>query len=500
MQATSMTLIFFIYGLSFFTMGVVITFELGRCSDPRLRLALRYLAAFGILHGVHEWLEMFNSLGAFTSLPANSIYWGSLHIFILAFSFLPLGTFGVSLLASSPRFRRLTLLVPLSLAGIWALGVLILRGYYPLNAMFWNILDVWTRYSLAIPSALLACTGLIFQQREFRRAGMAQFGQDSLWAATAFAWYGLVGQVFTDPSSLPPSNVLNSNLFFQVFGFPVQILRAAAAAVAALFVIRFLRSFEVETQRKIDDLQKARLMEAQRRETLRGELLRRVVAAQESERQRIARELHDETGQSLTALGLGLRGVTTQMRQDVEKAAANLRQLERMVGASIDELQHIIGDLRPSHLDDLGLAAALRWYCNELQNRTPLKLSIDIQGESRELSAEVKTAIFRIAQEALSNVLRHSKADRAKVLLCFQAADVLLRVEDDGIGFDATKLSNPVRPSWGLLGMEERATLLGGSLTLHSAPGAGVQIEAIIPYDQEPKDTKRDDNTPAAGR
>jgi signal transduction histidine kinase len=499
LQFSSMTLIFFIYGLSFFTMGVVITFELGRCSDPRQRLALRYLAAFGILHGMHEWLEMFNGLGAFTYLPADSVYWGSLHIFILAISFLPLGIFGISLLASHPRYRGLRLLVPLGLAVLWAFGGLVLRGYFPMNAEFFNVLDVWTRYSLAIPSALLACTGLIFQQREFRRAGMAQFGQDSLWAAIAFAWYGLVGQLFTEPSRLPPSTVLNSSLFLQLFGFPVQILRAVTAAVAALFVIRFLRSFEVETQRKIDELQKGRLLEAQRRETLRGELFRRVVAAQESERQRIARELHDETGQSLTALGLGLRGVTTQMRTDVEKAAANLRQLERMVGASIDELQHIIGDLRPSHLDDLGLAAALRWYCGELQKRSPLKISIDIQGEPRELSAEVKTAIFRIAQEALSNVIRHSKANQARLLLDFQNTAVLLRIEDDGIGFDASKLSNPARPSWGLLGMEERATLLGGNLKLHSNPGEGTQIESVIPYNQESKDAKHDDNPSAAG-
>jgi signal transduction histidine kinase len=499
LQATGITLTFFIYGLSFFTMGVVIIVEMGRCSDARLRLALNYMAAFGILHGLHEWLEMFNDIGAFTSLPGDYVFWDSLHIFILAFSFLPLGTFGVSLLASKPHFRRLTLLVPLAMAGIWAFGLLILRGFYPFNDMFWNIMDVWTRYSLAIPSALLACIGLIYQQREFRRAGMAQFGQDSLWASIAFAWYGLVGQLFCEPSSLPPSNVINSGLFLQIFGFPVQMLRAAAAAVAAVFVIRFLRSFEVETQRKIDELQKDRLEEAQRRETLRGELLRRVVAAQESERQRIARELHDETGQSLTALGLGLRGITTQIRQDVDKAEANIRQLERMVGISMDELQRLIGDLRPSHLDDLGLAAALRWYCNELQNRAPLKISMDAQGETHELGAETKTAIFRIAQEALSNVLRHSQADRAKVILCYQEGAVYLRVEDDGVGFDATRLSNIKRPSWGLLGMQERASLLGGSLSLHSTPGAGTLVEAVIPYQQETEEAKIDDDSPAAG-
>ncbi len=483
-----MTLIFFIYGLSFFTMGVVISLELGRCIDTRLRIALRYLAAFGILHALYEWLEMFYNNGNFFRPTITPAIWNSLHSGILALSFLPLCTFGVTLFAFNPRFRRLTLLVPLGLTGIWAFGLVILRNYFPLNEMFWSIMNAWTRYILAIPAALLACAGLIFQQRAFRKAGMARFGQDSLWVAIAFAWYGLIGQIFAEPSNLPPSNIINSSLFLHVFGFPVQLLRAIAAVVTTIFVIRFLRSFEVETQRKIDDLQKARLEEAQRRENLRGELLRRVVAAQESERQRIARELHDETGQSLSALGLGLRGVTTQMRQDVDKAALNLRKLERMVGTSMDELQRIIGDLRPAHLDDLGLAAALRWHCNELQKRGRIDIFVDIQGESRELSAEVKTAIFRIAQEALSNVIRHSKASQARVILCFQVEEVYLRVEDNGIGFDVTKMSNPTRPSWGLLGMLERASLLGGSLDLQSSPGTGTQVVVFIPYSQSVKE------------
>ena len=106
------------------------------------------------------------------------------------------------------------------------------------------------------------------------------------------------------------------------FGFPVQILRAVAAGAASIFIIRFLRAFEVENQRRIAELNSARLAEAERRESLRGELLGQVVAAQEAERQRIARDLHDATGQSLTALGLGLRGVATELASETGGLAA----------------------------------------------------------------------------------------------------------------------------------------------------------------------------------
>jgi signal transduction histidine kinase len=482
MHISQMTLVFFLYGLSFFTMGIIILQEVGRCSDVRLRRALRFLAIFGLLHGFHEWMEMFLAIGAIPSLDVQPSSWLHLRLIILALSFLALATFGVLLPFVNSAYRRLALLIPLSLLAIWAFGILVFQGIYQPDTGYWEVVDVWTRYVLAIPAALLACWGLIYQQREFRRRGMASFGRDSLWAAIAFAWYGLIGQVFVNPSPLPPSNVINTGTFLNTFGFPVQIMRAVAALVAAIFVARFLRSFQVETQKEIQDLQGARLEEAQRREALRGELLRRVVAAQEAERQRIARELHDETGQALTAIGLGVRSVATNIHQDSEKAAANIRQIQRMVDRSLDDLQRIIGDLRPSHLDDLGLAAALRWYANEVQKRASLEITFELSGESPETPSEVKTAIFRIAQEALTNVIRHSGAQSATVRLMFDAETVTLEVQDNGHGFDTKKIGSASRPAWGLLGMEERANLLGGSLKIDSEPGKGTTVNVIIPY------------------
>ncbi len=499
MRIPQITLIFFLYGLSFFLMGFVILLELGRCTDSRLRFALRFLAIFGILHGCNEWIEMFEGIGAFPTSTQTIASWDGIRLALLGLSFLPLGMFGVSLLVADRQFRRLTYLAPLTLAAIWLFGLMIFRGRYSFRDGLWDIYDVWTRYSLAIPSALLASVGLVFQQREFRRVGMAQFGRDSLWAAIAFAWYGLIGQMFTPSSLLPPSNFLNSGLFLETFGFTIQLLRAVAAGVAAIFVIRFLRSFEVETQRKIAELQEERLEEAERREAQRGELLHRVVSAQESERQRIARELHDETGQALTAIGLGLRSVTTNLRQDPEKAAANLRKLERMVNSSLDDLQRIISDLRPSHLDDLGLAAALRWYCGELQNRLPIKIEVDVHGDTREVPAEVKTAIFRVAQEALTNVARHASAACANVSLYFKIDSVTLEVTDDGCGFDPDSLNQAQRPSWGLLGMEERASLLGGHLSIQSSPGKGTHVQVTIPFNQISSEDRYDNSIGIGG-
>jgi signal transduction histidine kinase len=430
--------------------------------------------------------------------PAAGLAWEGLRLAILAFSFLSLGAFGASLLAPSERWRRVSLLVPLIMAAVWGFGLMGLRGRYPGEDVLWTVADVWSRYVLGLPSALIAAAGLIAQQRAFRQVGLAQFGRDSLWAAVAFAWYGLIGQTFDRVSPLFPSNVINQELFQALVGVPVQVVRAGASVVAALFVMRFLRSFEVETQRQIATLQSARLEEAQRREMLRGELLRRVVAAQEAERQRIARELHDETGQALTAIGLGLRGISATLTPENEKGVKNLRQLEGLTARSLDELQRLISDLRPSHLDDLGLPAALRWYAGEIQGRVPLEVNVQVRGEERPIPSVVKTAVFRVAQEALNNVIKHAKASRVTIHLDYADEVVGLQVEDDGCGFDKNRVDLPDRRAWGLIGMEERASLLGGQLRVDSTPGAGTRVDVRIPYNQA-SEAENGDSSSAGG-
>jgi signal transduction histidine kinase len=481
LSPTTLAYIFFFYGLAFFSMGLAITLEIGHISNPRLKHALRPLAVFGVVHGGHEWMEMFENLGF---LPWQAVSPGAVQavrIGILAISFLSLSAFGASLLATDERSRRVSNLVPMGQAALWGCGILALRARFPDPSVLPGVVDVWTRYILAILGALMACAGLLAQQRAFRQAGLVRFGWDSLWAAIAFAWYGVVGQVFTRPSPLPPSTVINSDLFLEVVGFPIQLLRAVAAIMVAIFVVRFLRSWEVEIQRKLAELQASRLEEAERREIHRGELLRQVVAAQEAERTRIARELHDATGQALTAIGLGLRGVTGILYQDLEKAARNLREMQSLVARSLTELQQVIADLRPSHLDDLGLPAALRWYAGEVQARGGVSVDVEVRGEHRPMAGETVTALFRVAQEALANVLKHAGASRARVDLVYDPAFVELSVEDDGRGFDAQAAETGRVETWGLAGMRERASLVGGELTVDSAPGEGTRIRIRLP-------------------
>lgn len=479
-------------------MGLLVALEGGRSSDQRVRKALRPLAGFGLVHAAHEWLEMYSfvSLGGGFEIAS----WVQvLRFSTLAFSFLSLAAFGGFLLAKDEVAQRVSLLIPLGLEAVWVFGLINLKSAV-LPASLYGAADVWTRYSLAMPASLLAAVGLIAQQRAFRRAGLVRFGQDALWAAVAFAWYGIIGQGFTRASALPPSNFINEGLFLRLFGFPVQLLRAVLAGAASVYVIRFLRAFQVESEQKIADLQVARLKESQQREALRGELFRRVVAAQESERQRIARDLHDETGQALTAIGLGLRGLESRVSRDPQQAALTLQELQTLTADSLKELQHLMADLRPSHLDDLGLPAALRWYAAKIEERGALKVGVEISGSEQPIAEPAKIAMFRIVQEALNNVIRHAEARSVSISLQFADLGVRVNIRDDGRGFDLAQLRHTqasARPPLGLAGMQERAALLGGAVTVRSSPGEGTVIEAFVPYRDQGEDPR--DNAPAAG-
>ncbi len=481
---TPLIVIYFFYGLAFFSMGLLVAMEGGRSTDPRLRMALRPLAGFGLVHSAHEWLEMFRLMGHFNAFM-EGIY-PLLALSILAFSFLSLAAFGAYLVLGSESTWRVSLIIPLGLEAVWVYGLLIYKSRYAIGDLY-AVADVWTRYSIAIPAGLLAAAGLVVQQRAFRRAGLVRFGRDSLWASVAFIWYGLIGQLFPAPSLLPPSNILNSELFLEIFGFSIQLLRAVTAMFASFYVTRFLRAFQVESETKIAALQAAQLHESQQREQLRAQLFRRIVSAQEAERQRIARDLHDETGQSLTAIGMGLSGISNE--PDMKKRAAILKQLQAMTSDSIHELQRIISDLRPAHLDDLGLSATLRWYASRIHELTGISVRVDFDGDEPVLDDAVKITIFRIVQEALNNVIKHSQATVANVRIHYQADKTRIHVFDNGVGFDVKEVEGRIgRVSLGLAGMEERAALLGGGVTISSRPGYGTEVEAVVPFTFNPQE------------
>jgi signal transduction histidine kinase len=224
----------------------------------------------------------------------------------------------------------------------------------------------------------------------------------------------------------------------------------------------------------------AEVAEHRKAEAARAELLRRLVTAQEEERRRLSRELHDHMGQYLGAMMLRLK-MLQPLATGQEPARANLRQLQELTGQLVDEVQHLSWELRPAALDDLGLQAALQNYTEKWSERSGVAADFYGSGlERQRLQPEVETAIYRIVQEALTNVLKHAEARRVSVIVERRRDRVIVIVEDDGKGFDAEAAPGAGR-GLGLLGMRERVALVGGTLNLESEPGGGTTVRLRVP-------------------
>jgi signal transduction histidine kinase len=212
------------------------------------------------------------------------------------------------------------------------------------------------------------------------------------------------------------------------------------------------------------------------REVLRRQLLEKVIATQEDERRRIARELHDSTSQNLTSLIVGLKVMETNCAQCAAQSKAT--DLRRVASKTLDEVHDLSTRLRPRVLDDLGLAAALERLVSEWQARYKIPVDVIIQLDDR-LPGDVETAIYRIVQETLTNVARHANAHSASITVERHGDIVRTIVEDDGIGFQVN--TDHGDRHLGLLGMRERAELLNGTFIVESSPEHGTSVYIEIP-------------------
>lgn len=696
--------VFFFYGLAFFAMGLALLLASRRTSQFTFARAIIPLAIFGILHGLHEWIEMYQKIATLTSGYVPTEAHEVTRLAFLVGSFAMLAAFGFTLV-NRPRQKWTRIWLPVAaMIGIWLVIVpAAARVTHATTGETVAQADVLSRYTLGIPAALLGAWALMTQQRTFREHEMPQFGRDLIWATTALLLYGVVGQIFVRKTALFPSTVINSELFLQWFGVPVQLFRGVMAAVLAIFMIRALNAFDIENERRLETSNQARLdaqanaleterrisrerqrlnaelrqtarelglmlelsnllarplalqdrldgvlqrllhslaftnaglillrsrssgeidvraaggydqaqdgqagdlrserrqqaedlgrqcalmgsalclhadgeilevqlqqaseeapcqrhpspivvvavplvsrvqvigslvlaqstgnrqpmtlddielllavaqqlglsienarlaQDAQERERVLADLLHQVVEAQEAERQRIARELHDATGQALTAIALGLRGMETQLERgtsDTAMLSSNVREIKSFSTNALGELRQIISDLRPPILDDMGLAAALKWYVQGFEGRRGIAGTFVLEGAPLRLPSEFETVLFRIAQESLTNVAKHAEASAVTVLLRFTPGTVSLLVEDDGRGFDANTRG---LGGWGLLGMQERASLLGGQCRVDSTAGEGTRVWTTVPLPAELLEMNYDTSKPVVG-
>ncbi len=211
-------------------------------------------------------------------------------------------------------------------------------------------------------------------------------------------------------------------------------------------------------------------------------LSHRLLSAQEEERMRISRDLHDAIGQTLTGINVGLATLKQSATHDARDIAEAITTTQRLVERSMKTVHQFAWELRPTLLDDLGLVPALRSYAKTFSERTGLRVRLDAPARLAQLDVPTNTALFRVAQGALSNVERHARAGRARIVIRAAAGMLRLEVRDDGRAFDVVRMSRSRRNKHlGLLVMRERIEMVGGVFAIESVAGRGTTVRADVP-------------------
>ena len=212
-------------------------------------------------------------------------------------------------------------------------------------------------------------------------------------------------------------------------------------------------------------------------------LSHQVLNAQEEERKRISRELHDEITQTLVSISIHMENLNREAKIDVNDLKTKITRTQRLVEKSVDIVHRFARELRPAVLDDLGLTSALHSHMSDLINRTGIRADFTTFAGVDKLNGDLRTVLYRVAQSALTNVEQHSRASRVKVKIEDLGGSVGLTIQDDGVSFNAPRVLGARKPKrLGLLGMRERVEMVGGTFKITSRPGQGTTVNAIIPY------------------
>lgn len=223
----------------------------------------------------------------------------------------------------------------------------------------------------------------------------------------------------------------------------------------------------------------------------------KIIKAQEEERQRVAREIHDGPAQLMSNVVLKAEICERMIDVDLEKAREELRNLKKIVRNSLQDVRKIIYNLRPMSLDDLGLVPTLQRYVLTYQEESGIAVSFQTRGVDNEIKPVISLTVFRIVQEALNNVTKHARANNISINLEIMSNELKLYIYDDGIGFNTEKLkmrSDDISSGFGLISMNERVELLSGEMNIGSEPGKGTRLNILIPFTQEEGDTNDKQN------
>lgn len=465
-MSLNLIIIYFGYGLAFFTMGIVILVQYKQFSRINLAKNMWLLGAFGVTHGLVEWGVMFTSIKFNLGLRVNTLFWDRIiEVILIYLSFIFLFEFGVRIIASVIKKLQWLRYLPWVLGGIWFINF-IFFGLADVNINYWlQTSEMWSRLLICLPGALFASIGFVLQKDELARLRVPHLKSLLFGVSLSFFFYGLVGGLPIPYATNFPMK-WSPRLLNQYTSFIVPVLRSLAGVAMAYFSIRVMGMFYYEYHRLLE--------EAEKNKTL------------SKERERISRDLHDGVIQSLYAIGLEVEEasyLTMESPQLAQKSMGNV--IKRLNGIILD-IRFFIQDLRLAHRYQGNLKQQLEAQIEHFSCVTQIagQLLLETSEEKIHFNSEQLEHLHHIIQEAIINIAKHAEASQALIRLRNVGDFLEVSVIDDGKGMELSSSQTPLS-GIGLKSIQARTQILGGECSWESTPGFGTCLKLKIPLHKE---------------
>ena len=450
--AANQSLLTLVYGQAFFALGLSIVFLVHRTARLEISQGLTSLAIFGFCEALLAWSPVW--------LVDSSVAAHWLRAILMVVGYAYLLAFGLHTLVPMGGKWWVQAALAGGLVVVWLIGITVVRlsGLSLEQGLLTG--EIAARYLLVLPGGLLGAWGL-------RRETYRSIGRELLplvkvrlrIAGLGLGFLALFGGMIGPAARFFPVNWLNQEMFLHLTGIPVSLFRGLCGIAMTYGFGRALGMVSTEVEMWLESVER--------------------IQALDRERERIGRELHDGTIQSIYAAGLMLEGARYSIATEPEAARAQLTRAIESLNRTIQDIRRYIFDLRGEMPDD-DLETGLRKLLKDFRINTLLETKLVVEGEGvRMLGAERRQHIFQIVREALTNAARHAQARRVEVHLRLEARELRLLVSDDGVGLPALPIDGKGQ---GLRNIRERTRLLDGELEMHTAPGEGVTLIVTVPY------------------
>lgn len=458
-QGYNYIVLFFIYGLSFFSLGIsALQQKNPRESSFILLKSIRYLGFFGVIHGLAEWLIMLRLTDA---LPEHRIHLIVAASIANALSFAFLWYFGMIILEPYLTKMRSIRVLPFVIFFVWAIVFITTYSNNSSNIIQWLIFEnTLSRYFIGLPGGLFTAAALKTYADNINSKKTKKIAAKLRFMSALFLLYGILAGLVVSENNFFLATFINSNSFYRVFGFPVELGRTIAAVSITIVFVGAIDVFRWELDDKIDQLTKDRILSRERR--------------------KLGRELHDGLIQLLFATGLQLENIF-ENEHDINKRK-QLDEIKNNLNSTISKVRDFIDKMSLQQVSVEDLEIRLLDLIENFSRLTSIPIHLDYLIPDMtigSISSEDLTQLFYIIQEAISNSIKHSNPDQIKVSLYTKYNSIIASIEDDGEGFEIDQEKKKL--SYGLTAMNERAESIGAKFSIVSSE-KGTVVTVKIPW------------------